>query len=110
MTEFLSAYNRRFKTSQVTPNRIQQHLERGDDDLTANDVWLMMPSEIVSLFYSNTKRPKDKNIKKFIKSLDILLEDYKPMDLLKIDVDCVNRNGSINEDNLRKILTEGTGI
>lgn len=94
----------------VTPARIQRYLERSDDELSANDVWLLMPPEITAKFVSNSGNLKEKKIKKFLRSLDALLVDHTPMDLLKMDEDCVRKDGSVNEVLLDKILKEGTGI
>lgn len=113
MSEFLSKMSSRYKgaVEPVSPNRIQHFLEdHGESGMTASDLWLLMPDEVVAKFTSNTDRPKEKKIKKFMRSLDELMEEYKPNDLLKISVECIRKDGSIDAMALKHLIDEDTAI
>jgi len=113
MSEFLSKMSSRYKGAEgpVSPNRIQHFLEdHGESQMNAQDIWLLMPDEVLSKLTSNTGRPKEKKIKKFMRSVEELLEEYKPNDILKISVGCIRKDGSIDAMTLKHLIDDDNEI
>ncbi len=107
MDERLSRLESKYlKPVSLTPNRIDQYLHHKEETLTPGDVWMMMPPEIVMEFTSNTGRLKEKKVKKFMRSLENLMDDYEPHDLIKMSADCINKDGSVDKTKLQAILDE----
>ena len=107
MSEFLSKMHSRYKSATETPSpkQIQEFItDHGESHMTSSDLWLLMPQEVISNFTSNKGRLKQDKVRKFLKSVDILLDTYKPNDILKINTDCIKKDGKIDEAKFKYFL------
>ncbi|QQG41207.1 MAG: hypothetical protein HYV90_03445 [Candidatus Woesebacteria bacterium] len=65
-----------------------------------------LPQELMDEFISNTGRSKKDKFRKFKRQLSLLVEDYKPTDLLKMSAECIKNDGGIDIQKLEEILDE----
>lgn len=93
----------------VTPKQIRDRMD-DPDEMSAQDLFNLMPPEIKARFVSGKGNPKEKDLKKFIKSLDLLMDDYTVGELLQMSEECIDREGGIYEEELKKILADEEGI
>lgn len=88
-----------------TPNQILHILGRPEAGrLTPEEFFQTLPPEVQDEFLSRKGNPKQDKIKKFYRSLQDLFDEYDPTDLLKMDVSCIKKDGSILRERLDEIL------
>lgn len=88
-----------------TPNRVLHILGRPEAGrLTADEFFQTLPPEIQEEFLSRKGNPKQEKLKKFYKNLEDLFEEYSPTDIIRMDVDCIKKDGSIIRERLDEIL------
>ena len=110
MTELLNKLSSVYHSSAtetVTPARIQR-ATKDENEWTADDVYNNLDSAVVeSKFTSHHGNLKIKQKERFVHDASRLIKaGYKPQNLIKIDENCVNKNGTINEEELHKLLND----
>lgn len=89
-----------------TPNQILHILGRPEAGrLTPEEFFQTLPPEIQEEFLSRKGNAKVEKLRKFHKNLADLLEEYNPSNLLKMDVSCIKKDGSVIRERLDEILS-----
>ncbi len=114
MSEYLSRLKSAYKLSNyndVTPAQIQK-AEEGKTIWTADDIFNNLDSEVIKIrFTSHHGNLKINQKRRFIHNVKHLLSaGYQPKDLIKINEDCINKNGTIDEKKFEDILANGGEI
>lgn len=84
------------------------HPER--NHVPAKVLYEEMPPEIKEIFTSGKGNLKEKQYKKFLRSLDVLLEEFTETQLLMMSDTCIDKDGSINLEGLKAIWADEDGI
>lgn len=87
----------------VTPVRIREHLARSNE-LSAETLYSRMPAAIQAEFVSRKGNPKEKKLKRFLRRLNDLMDEYTPEQLLQIKPDCIVSDGRIKKKTLNRYL------
>lgn len=100
--DFLSRFTSK---KSLSPNRINE-IRLAQNRETFDDVWKGLDSSVVSSFLSNTLNFKKKKFTKFSNQIEMLLDKYTALELSRMDASCVKNDGSIDTEELNKILYE----
>jgi hypothetical protein len=92
----------------ITPNRINHFITHPEQNhISGEALWDEMPPEIKGVFISGKGNlKKDKKYRRFILSLEELLDAYKPIDIMKMDEDCIRKDGTIDKSALDDLLED----
>lgn len=110
MTELLSKLDSLYHLNKdvvVKPAHIQKTI-KNEAEWTAGDVFNNLDYEVVSTrFVSNHGNLKIDQKRRFIRDTTRLIRaGYKYQDLVKMDENCINKNGTVDEENLLKLLDD----
>ena len=83
------------------------HPER--NHVPAKVLYEEMPPEVKDMFTSGKGNLKEKKYRKFLRSLDVLLEEFTEQELLMISDSCIDKDGSINLEGLKAIWKDEDG-
>lgn len=105
ITKLESRYKINGKKHEVTPLRIQK-TEEGNVEWTADDVYNNLDKQVIrERFTSHHGNPKLNPMRRFIHDARRLLAaGYDPIDLVKMNEDCIKKNGTIDEEQLTAFL------
>lgn len=112
MTELLSRLQSSIieKAKNPSPKQIQEQIDINKKTVvTPEEIWNELLPEIESEFISNSGQLKEKKIRKFMRNIELLLGSYSAIDLIKMDVGCIRKDGGIDEENFKRILHGETG-
>ena len=87
----------------VTPVRLHEHLARANR-LSAEALYSRMPPAIQTEFVSRKGNPKEKKLRRFLRRLNDLMDEYTPEQLLQIKTDCIVNDGRIKKKTLNRYL------
>jgi hypothetical protein len=90
----------------VTPNQLQNYMTRRSFEKVTDEIWEQLDESVTEKFFSNKGNLKPDKRKRFIRSLDLLLEEYPPHDLVKMDETCIKKDGSVDIEKFKQILSD----
>lgn len=90
----------------VTPNQLHNYMTRRSFENVTEEIWEQLHESVTEKFFSNKGNLKPDKRKRFMRSLDTLLEEYAPHDLIKMDETCIRKDGSIDISKFRQVLAE----
>lgn len=97
----------------ITPNQIQNYLdgpkEVFDTEGAVEKLFSNLPDEVMAIFETSNGKLKRNKVANFKESLASLSHEFGLNDFLNIDGSCLDKNGVVDEEKFREILTKKTG-
>ncbi len=106
-SEFFNKLNSRIANHNgVSPNRIQQLQKQERSINIITDLLPNFSDDVLSMLETSNGKLKRDKIAKLQESIDSLKHEFKLEDFLKIDLSCLDKNGTIDEAKFRTILND----